>query len=101
VSRVNEHYNGYIVGCRDLYDLRDNVLKAGTTNFVTDATVGRAKNVTTHIIQSRNNERYDRYGLNYMTDICRGQIQGMHYFIVVVTLSFRQKLLSINLPKSF
>jgi len=38
-SRVNEHYNGYTVDSRGLDDLRDTMLKAGTTNFVTDASV--------------------------------------------------------------
>jgi hypothetical protein len=40
MSRVNEHYNGYIVDSKGLDDLRDQVLKVGTTNFVTDALVG-------------------------------------------------------------
>jgi hypothetical protein len=40
MSRVNEQYNGHIVDSRGLFDLREKVLKAGSTNFITDALVG-------------------------------------------------------------
>jgi hypothetical protein len=64
MSRVNKHYNGYIVKRRGLDDLRDMVLMAGTTNFVTDASVDGEKPMPQRI-------KFDVGTTNETTDIYR------------------------------